>query len=284
MNEFSFLKFSGAGNDFVLFDKKINSKLELTPDRIKLICNRRFGIGADGVLIISDSPDVNFNMEYYNADGYAGSLCGNGARCAIKYSQLSNRLTNGHVKFSCNNQIYSGEVKEGDIVRFNLNPPEKIMRNFKIKFANQQLIVNFANTGSPHVVVKIQNVLKNPEDSESFFNDIDVFPVVEYGRKIRNHKDFAPKGTNVNFISLVDGNIKIRTYERGVESETLACGTGSVASAIISFLSDEIHPPITVLTKSGERLIVDFTEHNGKFSDISLTGPAKVIFKGEIKL
>ena len=274
----------GAGNDFILFDKKINPDLELMPDIIAELCRRHTGIGADGVLLISDSTDTAFDMRYFNADGSTGSLCANGARCAIQYGYLSGRFQNRKIKFRANDVEYSGIVLEEGKVQFYLNHPGKMKQNFKIKVWNQLIPASFADTGSPHIVVKIDDVLKDPSDPSSFYNNLDEFPVYQLGREIRNHPDFAPGGTNVNFIKLEDNSIRIRSFERGVEDETLACGTGSVASALISFVKEGFNPPISVFTKSGDELIVDFKMDNMKVTEISLTGPAKVVFKGELTI
>ncbi|MEW6703184.1 MAG: hypothetical protein AB1298_10780, partial [Bacteroidota bacterium] len=162
-----------------------------------------------------------------------------------------------------------------------LNPPKKIKYNFKIKTAGQLITASFADTGSPQVVIRIKDVLENPADLKSFYNSIDIFPVFELGREIRYHKDFMPEGTNVNFIDIEGDLIKIRSYERGVEDETLSCGTGSVAAALISYVNDNLKPPIKLMAKSGDQLIVDFKIENQEVQELSLTGPAEVTFKGE---
>lgn len=284
MSQIFFIKMSGAGNDFILFDKKFNPDIELSPLIIAKLCKRRTGIGADGVLLISDSVEYPFEMMYYNADGSTGSLCGNGARCAIYYAHQSGRMGSEKSKFISNGTEYSGQVLESGLIEFFLNHPKKMKQNFKIKAANQLISASYADTGSPHIVIKINDVLRDSADPSSFYNDLKDFPVVELGREIRYHKDFAPHGTNVNFIQLHNGEIKIRSYERGVEDETLACGTGSVAAALISFVKDNINPPIKIHPKSGDELIVDFKIEDQKVRDISLTGPAQITFKGEFSI
>lgn len=282
MTHFYFTKLSGAGNDFILFDKKVNTDLALTPQTIKKLCKRRTGIGADGVLLISDLSGYAFNMNYFNADGTTGSLCANGARCAIQYGKESGRLGNDKIKFVANNIEYSGQILESGQIKFFLNPPTKMKHNFKIKAAGQLITASFADTGSPQVVIKIKDVLKNPANLRSFYNNINDFPVFELGREIRYHKDFMPGGTNVNFIDIEGDLIKIRSYERGVEDETLSCGTGSVAAALISSVNNNLKPPIKLLAKSGDQLIVDFKIENQEVQELSLTGPAEVTFKGEL--
>lgn len=284
MIQINFTKLSGAGNDFILLDRKSNPGVELSAQLIKKLCDRRAGIGADGILLISESTDYPFEMNYYNADGSTGSLCGNGARCAIYYEYDTGSISKEKIKFLANGIEYSGQVIDNSLVKFYLNQPEKMKQNFKIKAANQLIAASFADTGSPHIVIKINDVLRISSDPNSFYDSLIDFPVIELGREIRYHKDFEPAGTNVNFIQLQDGEIWIRSYERGVEDETLACGTGSVAAALISFVQNNINPPIKIHPRSGDELVVDFKIENKKVQEISLSGPAKIIFKGELSI
>lgn len=282
MREYLFTKLSGAGNDFILFDRKLNDVVDLSPGKIKQVCDRRYGIGADGVLVISDEEEHDFVMEYFNADGSAGSLCGNGARCIIKYAADSGRVKSNKTKFVCGANEYSGELLDREIIKFNLNSPGSFKFNFEIKAGNQIINAHFVDTGSPHAVIKIEDVLKEPENLKSKYSDISEFPVFNLGREIRYSKDFAPSGTNVNFIKIENQKIQIRTYERGVEDETLACGTGAAAAALISHFTDSLNPPIEIVTKGGEVLTVDFKSVDDNVRDVSLTGPAKTIFSGKI--
>ena len=275
---------SGAGNDFILFDKKINPELELNPQIIIDLCKRRTGIGADGVLLVENEDDSGYKIKYYNSDGSTGSLCANGARCALKYGVESRRYGFLPVDFWVNETGYSGEVFENGLVKFNLNQPKDLKRNFKIKAAGQLINASYINTGSPHVVIKVEDVLRDPKNLSSVYRDIAELPVYELGKEIRYSKDFAPDGTNVNFIELKDGKINIRSYERGVEEETLSCGTGSVAAAVIMFMNDEVKPPVKLLAKSGAELVVDFQIINNKLQNLSLTGPAEITFKGELTI
>ncbi len=284
MEKISFYKMSGAGNDFIVIDKNFNPEFVLSKNVIINLCNRRNGIGADGVITVENSNTFNFNMEYYNADGSTGSLCGNGARCAIKFAGLTGRLRNGKAEFLSNSAAYSGEILNEDKIKFNFNPPGKLKYNFIIKAFNQLINACFADTGSPHVVIKINDVLKDPGNPYSSYNNLDEFPVYELGREIRYHPDFSPGGTNVNFITIKGDKIFIRTYERGVENETLACGTGSVAAAIVEHHIDKFKPPVSLITRGGDELVVDFDVRDQKNNNLSLTGPAKVIFTGEFLL
>ena len=282
MNEIYFYKLTGAGNDFIFFDKKESPFLVISPMAVKKLCDRRFGIGADGIIIIQDKDNYDFEMQYFNADGSTGSLCANGARCAIWFAEKTNRLTNKKAKFISNGNEYSGEVISDELIRFNLNSPTKSKFNFRIKAAEQLIKADFIDTGSPHVVIDIKDVLQDFKNPFSNFSKISDFPVYQLGREIRYHKDFSPAGTNVNFYTVEDDKIYIRTYERGVEDETLACGTGSVATAISAFLNKKISLPISLITWGGETLIVNFDVENQKVSKVSLTGPSKIVFEGKI--
>ena len=277
-----FTKLSGAGNDFILFDKKINPELELNSQLIAKICNRRTGIGADGVLVISNDDRTAFGMHYFNADGTSGSLCANGARCALKYAKESGMIGLEKVSFTANDILYSGQILSDKTVKFYLNEPKELKTKFKIKAANQLITASYLDTGSPHVVIKIEDVMPNPSYPNAYYSDLDQFPVYEIGREIRYSKDFAPKGTNVNFVSIAENVIGIRSYERGVEDETLSCGTGAVAAALITYFNERVEPPVKLLAKSGDVLVVDFKISNNKVQDLSLTGPAEIIFKGEL--
>ncbi len=282
MQKIFFKKMSGAGNDFIFVDLNQNTGLILTPEKIRNLCNRRNGIGADGVITIEDFADYSYKMMYYNADGSTGSLCANGARCSIWFAEKTSRLKNGVAKFISNDAEYSGEVLEDELIKFNLNSPKQIKYNFKIKASGQMITSNFADTGSPHVVIKISDVLKDAMNPKSSFQNILDFPVFNLGREIRHSSDFKPGGTNVNFIEVIDNVIHIRTYERGVEDETLACGTGSVAAALICYVTENLKPPITLKTFGGDKLTVNFEVENQKVKNLSLTGPAKIIFEGSI--
>ncbi len=276
-----FKKYSGAGNDFIVFDKAENPELPISSEIIRRICDRRYGVGADGIIVINDIPDYNFEMQYYNADGSLGSLCGNGARCALKYASVSGRLPDNKAKFLCNRETYSGVIKTSSEVEFQLHSPQKVKKEFQLKLFDQLIPASFADTGSPHVVVNIDEITSGDKD---ILNEIDSFPVTKWGKEIRYHEDFAPGGTNVNFVQIKDNVVHIRTFERGVEAETLACGTGSVAASIIAALNYGLTTPVKLKTFGGDYLHVAFDKSGEEFKNVSLTGPAVQVFKGEIKL
>ena len=277
MNEINFTKLTGAGNDFVLIDKKLNPEVSIDSKIIRKICDRRFGVGADGLLIIDDGENIDFKMEYFNSDGSSGMLCGNGARCIIKYADFSGRINGINTNFTFNGEDFSGIVIDEDIIKFQLNSPTKLKQNFEIEILNKKLNVSFIDTGAHHVVINI-------DDNNNAIESIELFPVEKFGREIRHSKYFQPLGTNVNFISIKDDIIYIRTYERGVEQETLACGTGAVASAVISVKEGKISTPAKLKTMGGDILEVDFLMVENLIENISLTGPAKIVFQGKYKI
>jgi diaminopimelate epimerase len=279
-----FTKMNGAGNDFVILDKTKNKSISLSKQQISNICNRRKGIGADGVIIFSSSKNSDFSMEYFNADGSTGSLCGNGARCAIQYASDTTKLKDGNAVFQANNESFSGEVIKHGIIKLEMKLPKKLKLNFRIKASSQLIKSHYADTGSPHVVIEIEDVLALPKDLNSKYRNIQNFPVIEIGKEIRYHKDFAPEGTNVNFVQVKNEEVLIRTYERGVENETLACGTGAVASALVVSSLKNTSSPIKIKTWGGDELIIDFQKIGSRFEKISLTGPAKTVYSGEVDL
>ncbi len=282
MQKISFAKMSGAGNDFILIYKESYPDLVLSNKLVQNLCNRHNGIGADGIITISGSNDYAFIMEYFNADGSTGSLCGNGARCALTYAAKVFRLQN-EVRFLSNGTEYRGEILD-NAVRFYFNEPKNLKQNFTIKAAGQSITADYIDTGSPHVVIDIKNIQKDVANPAALYSDINEVPVYTLGKEIRNLPEFLPEGTNVNFISVRDGKLRIRTYERGVEDETLACGTGSAAAALISFYRNELKPPVTLVTYGGDELIVDFKFEDKTIKGLSLKGPVKTTFTGEFLL
>ncbi|MBI9073257.1 MAG: diaminopimelate epimerase [Melioribacteraceae bacterium] len=275
----NFTKMSGAGNDFVLIDKKINPKFEATPNNIKKLCARRTGIGADGLLIIEDNPTHSFSMNYFNSDGSTGTLCGNGARCAIKYANVSGRIKNEKSKFLCHDVEYTCQVFETGDVQFHLNDPEEYKSLIKLDVFSCKIDASFIDTGSPHVVIRVEDI--HNCDEKTRLNNLDVHKIGAY---IRHHNEFAPGGTNVNFIDIVGNNLYIRTFERGVEEETLACGTGSVAAAVIGAKKYGLLPPVDVITRSGAKIIVNFNLRGEEVSEVSMIGPAEIIYNGEFNI
>lgn len=259
MSEMLFTKMVASGNDFIVLEGK--KPVAASYRNLALaMCDRKFGIGADGVLVLEKSRIADIKMRIFNADGSEAEMCGNGARCAALYT--------GKKKLALETKagIINAEVK-GNNVRVKLTDPAGIKLGVPVKLNNRAIKANFINTGVPHAVIFVQGL-----------DDIDVDNL---GRQIRYHKAFAPGGTNVNFIEVLDNNsIRIRTYERGVEGETLACGTGSSASALILALTINTGSRVNVHTASGEVLKVFFNKYGNEFSDVWLEGRARIVYKG----
>lgn len=266
-----FTKMNGAGNDFVMLDNR-DLRLSLTKAQIEKLCDRHRGIGADGLLCVEPATDGgDFKMRYYNADGGEAEMCGNGARC---FGRFVNRLHDDklqQVKFETLAGMISAEF-EGDQVRINMSAPHNLKLAQNLPVAGTELNVHSINTGVPHAVV--------------FVDDLENVPVVEWGAGLRYHDAFKPKGTNANFAKVIaPGSIAIRTYERGVEGETLACGTGMVACALIHHETTGAASPVSVLVKGGDTLKVGFEEPNkSEYTNVTLFGPADFVFSGSVSL
>lgn len=254
-----FNKYQGVGNDFIIID---NRKDVFNPDDSELInrmCNRRFGIGADGLILLSDHMDYDFEMKYFNADGYESTMCGNGGRCSADFA-IRAGIAGRSMRFKAIDGTHKAISEEG-IIRLQMNDvkdPGKINNNY------------FINTGSPHYIIFRDDVMKTDVDKE--------------GKEIRWSEEFAPGGTNVNFVEKQETGIYVRTFERGVEAETLSCGTGVTASAIASVISGHFDTDtVNVRTKGGD-LSVSMKVSGRNIIDIWLSGPATFVYKGEIEV
>jgi diaminopimelate epimerase len=275
MNQIYFFKCSAAGNDFVLFDADITPELNLNEYFIRKICDRRLGVGADGIIFIKNSDNADFEMLYYNADGTGGMLCANGARTALKYVRSTGKVKKDDIVFESAGKRYKGNIISETAIKFYFSDIGEINIIEDLEIAGNKIVAYEINTGARHLVINIDDVRK------SSLEDFDNFPVVELGRKIRYSQRFKPEGINVNFIEFGDSGLKIRTYEKGVEDETLSCGTGSAAAAIVAHKIFNYNPPVVLYPRSGDEFIVDF-KTDVKIADVSLTGPAKIIYKGEL--
>jgi diaminopimelate epimerase len=253
-----FYKYQATGNDFVVIDNR-TANYSFSKEQIEKICHRKYGIGADGLMLIEKDPALDFNLVYYNSDG-SQSLCGNGSRAAVRMASLLG-IVNGKASFNAYDGAHLAELMPNGMVKLKMNPVSKTDT-----IGSDQ----FINTGSPHFI--------------RFVESADQFPVFDEGKKIRYSDGFKPGGTNVNFVQpLNDNTIFVRTYERGVENETLSCGTGVVASALAASFNG-YKSPISVKTLGGE-LSVEFKSGlNGTFTDIYLIGPAKLVFEGYLEL
>ena len=262
-----FWKLEGAGNDFLGLDGRAGG-FKLKRQQIADLCDRRRGVGADGVLVV-EKPKVrgaDFRMRYYNSDGGEAEMCGNGARCFA----LLARAVSGRKGNELRVQTQAGLLTLrtcGREVQVSMTEPTKLRLGKKLVVAGRKVVVDFLNTGVPHAVLFVRSV-----------RSIDV---AKQGRAIRYHSAFAPSGTNVNFVEIGRGNrIHVRTYERGVEGETLACGTGVAASSILSNLRRGLRSPILVTTRGGDHLRVGFSMVNGQARKVTLQGPARIVYRG----
>lgn len=269
-----FTKMTGAGNDFVVIDNRAK-RIKAGSTVAKLLCDRRWGIGADGLLLLEKSRRASYRMMYYNADGSYGGMCGNGGRCIALFA-FSNRIAGRTHEFEALNHVYAARLGKNEVV-LTMKDPRKLRIGYEILLDSGKLIINSINTGSPHVVVPVDNLPGGVS-----LRDVDVLGM---GRKLRFDPHFSPGGTNVNFIERTGRNsIHIRTYERGVEDETLACGTGSIASAIVAARLWNLKSPVEVVPKSKMPLRIVFDNKDGMVSQIQLAGPASVVYTGTIEL
>ena len=256
-----FHKYQGTGNDFILLDNRSKTYDQLTEKQVALMCNRRFGIGADGLILLNLKEGFDLEMKYYNADGAEGSMCGNGGRCMIKFvASLGIRKNNYH--FLAVDGEHEAEIDTNGLVRL------KMANVNKVEVHSNYFILN---TGSPHYVKYIKDIMK--------------MDVKNSGRMIRYSPAFEKDGINVNFVeSMDDDKIYVRTYERGVEDETLSCGTGVTASALIAAHNDNGFNRVEVKTPGGN-LSVEFDKvDDNHFENIWLNGAANFVFKGEIEV
>ena len=255
-----FYKYEGAGNDFIIIDNRTNV-FNISQNSISNLCNRRFGIGADGLILLNSHKKYDFEMKYFNADGKEGTMCGNGGRCIIAFAKHIGIIKN-KTEFLTIDGKHSGQIIENrnktSIVKLLMNDVD----NIEIHQGNY-----FINTGSPHYI--------------KFVNDINNYDVLGEGKKLRHQTIFDKNGTNVDFVEIKNNKLYVRTYERGVENETLSCGTGATASAIAASFKIPGQENFEIISKGGN-LKVSFKNIQNKFSDIWLEGPATFVFKGEV--
>jgi diaminopimelate epimerase len=266
-----FTKMNGAGNDFVMIDNR-SGQNSLNREAIARLCDRHRGIGGDGLIAVEPAQiGADFRMRYYNADGGEAEMCGNGARCFARFASRLAGLTD-KISFETIAGVITAEFV-GDNVRLAMSEPKEMQMNLQVCAKGDTLPVHFVNTGVPHAVVLSEN--------------LDAVPVQTLGAAIRYHEQFAPRGTNTNFIQAVadsENTIAIRTYERGVEGETLACGTGVVASALVFHELTGAPSPVHVRVRGGDTLQVSFAGAAGSFKDVTLTGPADFVFEGDVEV
>jgi diaminopimelate epimerase len=266
----SFTKMNGAGNDFVMLDNRAG-EFSLQGDRIASLCDRHRGVGADGLIAAEPSTDAraHLRMRYFNADGGEAEMCGNGARCFARFGARLLGLSDLIVFETLAGTLTAN--LHGDRVQLAMSTPHGMALGTSLSAAGETLSVHFLNTGVPHAVV--------------FREELAATDVRQLGAALRYHPHFAPKGTNANFAAVLpDGSLELRTYERGVEDETLACGTGVVASALLHHLLHNAPSPIAVKVRGGDTLSVAFARGAETFEHVTLTGPANFVFEGTTEL
>ncbi len=266
-----FRKMHGAGNDFIMIDGRdlAATGLALDRDRIARWCTRRLGIGADGLIVVAPDDEADFRMTYYNADGLEATMCGNGARCSFAFARERGLIDRAG---ACRTRagIVRGEVRD-DGVAVELAPPGPLTRDVPLETDHPFGAAHLVDTGVPHVVLPVPNV--------------EAVDVPRWGPRLRRDPALGPAGANVDWVQVVapDAPVLIRTYERGVEEETLACGTGAAAAALVLVELGLSRPPVTLLTRGGFRLTIDVAA-DGDWRYLTLTGPTAVVFSGEVTI
>ncbi|MGD8493357.1 MAG: diaminopimelate epimerase [Desulfobacterales bacterium] len=269
MNPIPFYKMSGAGNDFIIIDNR-DGKVKDTNlnDFISAVCRRKMSAGADGLILIETSRTCDFRWRFFNSDGSKAEMCGNGARCAARFAHVTG-ISGTALSFETEAGVIRAQINAKS-VKVRMPQPSDFKLAYPLKLSNQTLEISSINTGVPHVIVIVEQI-----------DDLDV---VALGREIRWHPGFAPAGTNANFVKRAkDNSIEIRTYERGVEDETLACGTGAIASALISASLFDMTSPVDVRTRSGAHLTIHYDARDGQFSNLYMEGDARIIYTGALQ-
>lgn len=263
-----FWKMSGAGNDFLVIDhRKPLIPKELMAEFARRVCRRKFSVGADGLFLIEPSEKVDFKWRFFNADGSEAEMCGNGARCVARFAYMHG-IAAARMQFETLAGIIDATVADTQVT-IRMTSPHSFRFDRQVEVGGQLLMVHSVDTGVPHAVI--------------FVDDIESTDVVGLGRQLRHHPVFAPAGTNVNFVGRSGDGLAIRTYERGVEDETMACGTGVVAGALIAAAKGMADSPVAMVTSGGIALTVQFTGNKSEAVDqVLLKGPAHLIYKGEL--
>lgn len=268
MDKIEFYKISGSGNDFIIIDNRnhIIDESDLS-NFVAKVCRRKMSAGADGMILVENSDGADFKWRFFNSDGSIAEMCGNGARCVARFAYL-NDIAGSNMSFETLAGIVEAEVI-GERVKVKMTDPSDLKTDDTVELKNGLVSVCSINTGVPHVVVVKDSI-----------DDVDI---IKIGKEIRYHERFSPAGTNVNVVRHIkDNTIAIRTYERGVEDETLACGTGAAASAIVMAHKMKLGSPLSVLTRSGGYLNVFFKNKKGQYYDIYLEGDARIIYRAQL--
>jgi diaminopimelate epimerase len=266
MKNINFTKMSGNGNDFIVIDN-MNGSIKLTAAGIRAVCTKHFSIGADGLILVEKAPaGYDFYMKFYNNDGRQAEMCGNGGRCAARFAYMHG-FAGQKMRFLAGDGPHEAEIKPKGKVKLRMIDPFDMKPSIKVKVSGGNITGFYVNTGVPHFVTVVKN--------------IDSVDVKKLGKELRFHRAFYPAGTNVNFVGKTAGGFAIRTYERGVEDETLACGTGAAAAALALYSQGLAKSPVMLLAKGG-KLRIYFNENGGKFTDVYLEGDARGVARGDI--
>ncbi len=264
MTHIAFSKYSGCGNDFIIIDNRAALFPFQDPSTIQSLCDRREGIGADGLILLESSLHADFRMRIFNCDGSEAEMCGNGIRCLMAFIHKLHRHLH-RCTIETMERIIPLELIDNHVKAF-VGAPTDLKCDLTTQIDNRIYQLHHLNTGVPHCV--------------TFVADLEAIDLLKVGQQLRSHALFGSKGTNVNFASTQNGQVLYRTYERGVEGETPACGTGAVAVALATAISFGWTSPITVLTRSNQPLEIGFTRTVDQFADVSMTGPAIHVFDG----
>lgn len=263
-----FSKYSGCGNDFIIIDNRAGIFPLENPLLVQRLCARRTGVGADGIILLENSNSADYRMRIINADGSEAEMCGNGIRCLARFiSELS--LPKTSIQFETKGGLVK-TVLSGDSVQAEMPIPTDLHWNRSLQISGKTVIVHTLNTGVPHAVL--------------FVDDLPSTHWMQLAPQIRYHSDFGTTGTNVNFARVEGSKVFLRTYERGVEGETLACGTGATATALAASQLYGIESPITIVPASGDLLEIQFQQRDKEFSNVIMRGPAHHIYKGTLVL
>jgi len=278
MNNTDYKKYSGAGNNFLMVNNIENRLKDPGSVTVELI-EKEKGENFDGVIFLENSDIADFKMNYYNKDGTGDALCGNGLRCTVKYILDNNFSDRKELTIEAVKNIYGAEYKNDDFITIHFPPPKKIKLKFKLKVQFLEwwslLTASYFDVGAPHLIVFIDNIEK------PLVKTLDEVDIDNWGKNLRMHKDLMPEGTNVNFVEVIsveNSEIAIRTFERGVEGETLACGTGSISSALSAYAERNLKPPVKIHTRSKKILTVNFKVIENKIRNLTLSGPAEELF------
>ncbi len=264
----TFCKMSGAGNDFLVIDHRCPC---IEPERMsefaRLVCRRRFSVGADGLFLVEPSNQADFRWRFFNADGSEAEMCGNGARCVARFASMHG-IAPSRMRIETLAGVIEANV-QGSQVTIGMTAPHSLRLDIEIEVQKERMFAHSINTGVPHLAL--------------FVDNLEAVDVAGLGRELRFHPLFAPAGTNVNFVGRTETGLAIRTYERGVEAETLACGTGVTAAALIASARGLTRSPVAISTQGGATLEVRFVgAGQGPFSQVELAGPAHLIYRGEL--